>query len=58
MTTVAPIRVFVDTFMENQSLQNFSNQDILGLIETDIPDIMDRVSSNGYLLGAMEVNIR
>jgi len=43
MTTVAPIRVFVDTFMTNSVIAKFSNQDILGLIETDIPDIMDRV---------------
>jgi hypothetical protein len=39
MTTVAPIRVIVDTFMTNSVIAKFSNQDILGLLEKDIPDI-------------------
>jgi hypothetical protein len=41
MTTVTPIRVFVDTFMTNSVIAKFSNQDILGLLE--IPEIMDQV---------------
>jgi hypothetical protein len=41
MTTVTPIRVFVDTFMTNSVIAKFSNQDILDLLE--IPEIMDQV---------------
>ena len=43
MTTVAPIRVVVDTFNTNSVIAKFSNQDILGLLEKDIPDIMNQV---------------
>jgi hypothetical protein len=42
MTRVAPIRVF-DTLNTNSVIAKFANQDILGLLETDIPDIMNQV---------------
>ena len=43
MTTVAPTKVIFYSFITNTVIAKFSNQDILGLLETDIPDIMDQV---------------